>query len=96
MFLLLRNVQVSVVYPGLIDTGMFFGVNHRFPRITPPLDPKYVSKEIIAILDSGRGQDIKLPFYGNLVGILRLLPREFSDWVREVCLQSFSYLVYGC
>lgn len=79
-----RNVQVSILYPGLIDTGMFLGVEHRFPHLTPPLNPKHVSNKIISILDSGRGQELKLPFYANFVALLRMMPLELADFLREV------------
>lgn len=78
------NVQVSILYPGLINTGMFLGVDHDFPRLTPPLDPKYVSEKIISILDSGRGHDLKLPYYANFVTFLRFIPVEFADFLREI------------
>jgi hypothetical protein len=63
---------------------MFFGVDHHFPRITPPLNQKYVSEKIISVLESGRGQDLKLPFYSNFAAFLRIIPREFSDFIRQV------------
>lgn len=69
---------------------MFLGVDHKFPRLTPPLQPKYVAENIISILDSGRGQDLKLPYYSNLAAFIRIIPREFADMVREV---KFSFLI---
>jgi hypothetical protein len=63
---------------------MFHGVEHIMPRVTPPLDPAKVSSAIISSLNEGRSQDIKLPFYVNGVGLLRLLPIEFADWIRNV------------
>ena len=63
---------------------MFSGVEHDYPFFTPPLDTKYVSEKIISILDSGRCQDLKLPFYANFVTFLRFVPVEIADFVREV------------
>jgi hypothetical protein len=63
---------------------MFFGVDHTFPRITPPLNSKNVAEKIISVLDSGRGQDLKLPYYSNLAAFMRIIPREFADILREV------------
>lgn len=78
------HIHVSTIYPGLIDTGMFSGVEHQFPWLTPPLDPKKLAVQIADVMGSGRGQDLKLPFYVNLVPLLRLFPIEFSDWIRHV------------
>ena len=73
---------------------MFFGVDHRFPRLTPSLSSKYVTGKIISILDSGRGQDLKLPYYANLVALMRIIPREFADIVREVKYLCRNILVF--
>ena len=63
---------------------MFHGVTHKYTWLTPPLHPLYVAKQIAGVLNSNQSQDIKLPFYSNLVPLMRLLPIEFSDVIRDV------------
>lgn len=77
------NVHSSCIYPGLISSGMFIGVSHRFPWLTPPLSVETVANTIVRVLQEGKSQDIKLPLYANLIGILRLLPVELADTVRR-------------
>ncbi|KAJ1344207.1 hypothetical protein BSLG_001347 [Batrachochytrium salamandrivorans] len=77
------NVHVTCVYPGLTLTGMFDGVQHKLTWITPHLSVQRVAQAIVDALESGRNCDIKLPLYTNLVLLLRLLPIEISDIVRN-------------
>ncbi|KAI8927076.1 hypothetical protein BC831DRAFT_453779 [Entophlyctis helioformis] len=78
------NVAVSCIYPGLIETGMFHGVQQNLPWVTPPLSIETVANTVIAALKSGQDQEIKLPLYGTLLPILRVLPSEISDLVKYV------------
>ena len=86
-------MHVSCVYPGLIETGMFTGVKHRFPWITPSLKTEYVAKKIADAIHRNYSQDIKMPFYVNFVGILRLLPIPLADLIRNV-LMMLSFISF--
>ncbi|KAJ3319876.1 hypothetical protein HDV06_005852 [Boothiomyces sp. JEL0866] len=81
---LLGQVQVSTIYPGLVNTGMFLGVDHQFPYLTPQLETDMVVDKIIDVLESGQGQEVHLPFYVKLSTALKVLPVELNNLVRVV------------
>ncbi|KAJ3254822.1 hypothetical protein HK103_006812 [Boothiomyces macroporosus] len=78
------KVQVSTVYPGLVNTGMFLGVDHQYPYLTPQLETEMVVDKIIDILESGQGQEIYLPFYVKLTTALKIFPLEVNNLVRLI------------
>ncbi|NXB32834.1 RDHE2 dehydrogenase, partial [Eulacestoma nigropectus] len=41
------GVKTTIVYPFVINTGMFDGLKTRWPRVFPILDPEYVAERII-------------------------------------------------
>ncbi|KAJ3099089.1 hypothetical protein HDU97_003468 [Phlyctochytrium planicorne] len=77
------NIKVSAIYPGLINTGMFDGVVFKFPWMTPPLETIEVVNGIVDILVKNRSTEIKLPFFVELTPLLRMLPVEYIDFVKE-------------
>jgi short-subunit dehydrogenase len=77
------GVHASMVFPGLINTGMFDGVLHSFPYLTPPLEIENVAQAMLDILESNRSQEVPLPFYVRPTPILRCLPVEINDWVHR-------------
>lgn len=79
----LRRTGVStlVVAPYYIDTGMFAGVQTRFPRLLPILRDTDVATRILDAVQSGR-QQLVLPPLARLVPALRVLPvRPFDALV---------------
>ncbi|MCC6495028.1 MAG: SDR family oxidoreductase [Propionibacteriaceae bacterium] len=79
----LRRTGVStlVVAPYYIDTGMFAGVQTRFPRLLPILREADVATRILDAVQSGR-QQLVLPPLARLVPALRVLPvRPFDALV---------------
>ncbi|KAJ3190454.1 hypothetical protein HDU85_000752 [Gaertneriomyces sp. JEL0708] len=82
------NIKAICVHPGLIETGMFTGVSHQRKWLTPALKTEEVAHAVIAAIREGQNQDIYLPLYTHAVPLLRFLPIELADWVRELC--SFS------
>ncbi|KAL2918700.1 hypothetical protein HK105_201534 [Polyrhizophydium stewartii] len=78
------NVHTSCIYPGLIDSGMFQGVDHKMPWITPPLTPERVAAEIVRTVQLGRSRSVRLPLYTYSGPIMQLLPIEISDFIRKV------------
>ncbi|KAK6096317.1 hypothetical protein MT418_003157 [Batrachochytrium dendrobatidis] len=87
------NVYVTCVYPGLTTTGMFEGLSHKFPWLTPFMEPKRVAHAIVDALESGQSHDIKFPLYAHALPLLHILPIEISDLVKCV---SFSNWFMSC
>ncbi|KAJ3326473.1 hypothetical protein HDU76_012892 [Blyttiomyces sp. JEL0837] len=79
-----HNISVSCVHPGLIQTGMFNGVDMKFQWLTPPFKTIQVANSIMGVIKGNRSVDVKLPFFGELMPIMRMLPVEFADWIRDV------------
>jgi all-trans-retinol dehydrogenase (NAD+) len=78
------GVHLSVIFPGLINTGMFDGVTHRFPFLTPQLDIETVADEMFSILERNTSQQVVLPFYVRLSPILACLPVEINDFLHRI------------
>jgi hypothetical protein len=75
---------MTVICPGMIETGMFHGVSMTMRHITPPLATEEVSDAMIKSLETGISGDVKLPTYANFIGaVARGFPIEVVDWVRE-------------
>ncbi|KAI0268187.1 retinal short-chain dehydrogenase/reductase [Gloeopeniophorella convolvens] len=82
------QIRTSLVLPGHILTPLFSTV--RLPSswlykfFVPSLEPIYVTKAIIAVMDEQHSQTVYLPFYTNFTPALRLLPsflRDFAQWL---------------
>ncbi|KAI8902844.1 hypothetical protein BC833DRAFT_546591 [Globomyces pollinis-pini] len=78
------NVHMSCLFPGLITTGMFLGVSHSLPWITPPLTPNIVAVKMVDMLESNYSQDVHMPFYAKFLPLIRFLPVEINDWIHIV------------
>ncbi|CAG8449611.1 2977_t:CDS:2 [Acaulospora colombiana] len=78
-----KTVRTTLVCPGEIKTGMFEGIEVRFPFITPPLAPLDVVKLIFTALEKDQGQDIFVPYYVHFVPALRILPSFVHDLVHK-------------
>ncbi|TPX71186.1 hypothetical protein SpCBS45565_g01316 [Spizellomyces sp. 'palustris'] len=92
--LLGTNVRMTCVYPGLIDTGMFSGMVHQRPWLTPPLKTSEVCNAIVTALEVGRSRDVFLPLYTYIAPLLRFLPIEFGDAVRQMSGANQEMLAY--
>ncbi|KAI8826804.1 uncharacterized protein EV422DRAFT_491197 [Fimicolochytrium jonesii] len=80
------NLRMTNVYPGLVATGMFAGVdeNHGIPWLTPVLHPQEVVDAIIDALKKAQNSEIYLPLYTNAAPLFRFLPQELGDFIRWV------------
>eukprot|EP00842_Homolaphlyctis_polyrhiza_P006476 jgi/Hompol1/682/HPOL_002518-RA len=68
----------------LIMSGMFNGVTHKNPWMTPPLSVANVANKIVSVLESGKSSDVKMPLYTNGSPLLRMLPIEIADLIRKL------------
>ncbi len=75
-----KNVSTTVVCPYFIDTGMFRGVQTRFPFILPILKEEYVADRIMKAIGKKRARLI-LPRFVYLVWLIRYLPVTWFDAV---------------
>lgn len=57
---------------------MFDGVVHRFPWLTPHLQPRDVSEKMALILE-GCSSEIMIPFYARFVPLLKMFAIEWND-----------------
>jgi all-trans-retinol dehydrogenase (NAD+) len=71
-------IRTTVVCPYYIDTGMFDGVQTRFPKLLPILDPDDVVERIVVAIERDRARLI-LPPMVRLVPLARVLPPRLAD-----------------
>ena len=71
-------IRTTVVCPYYIDTGMFDGVQTRFPKLLPILDPDDVVERIVVAIERGRARLI-LPPLVRIVPLARVLPPRLAD-----------------
>ncbi len=76
-------IHTLAVCPFYIDTGMFAGVQTRFSRLLPILDPVEVSTQVIDAIEDGR-QQLVLPPLVRILPVLRVLPTRLFDRVMDV------------
>jgi all-trans-retinol dehydrogenase (NAD+) len=75
-------VRTTVVCPFFIDTGMFQGVQTRFPLLLPILKSEYVARRIVRGVLKNRWRLI-MPFFVYSVFWLRIFPTGFFDAVAD-------------
>ncbi|NUT71982.1 SDR family oxidoreductase [Pseudarthrobacter sp. C4D7] len=77
------GVNTLVVCPYYINTGMFDGVQTRWPRILPILGEEDVAAAVLDAIEAGR-RKLVLPPLVNLLPVLRVLPVSVFDRVMDV------------
>lgn len=77
------RVRTMVVCPYYIDTGMFGGVQTRFPWLLPILKEHAVARRVLDGIEAGR-QQLVLPPAVRLLPVLRALPVSLFDKVNDV------------
>ncbi|MDQ4491599.1 SDR family oxidoreductase [Sinomonas sp. ASV486] len=77
-----HDVGTLVVCPYYINTGMFEGVETKFPALLPILEEHDVALKVIDGIESGREQII-LPPFARLVPLMRFLPTRAFDRVAD-------------
>lgn len=71
-------VRTLAIAPYYINTGMFAGVQTRFPRLLPIMEPEYVAEQILRGIERGT-QLLVLPKQIRPVSALRALPVAAYD-----------------
>lgn len=79
-----NGIKTLLICPGQLKTRMFSSIPSPLSLFAPELDPKYVSQKLVAALEVGRRGEIKLPFYGNLMPIMRAIPWPVVEFLRDV------------
>ncbi|UVI36845.1 SDR family oxidoreductase [Brevibacterium spongiae] len=77
------RVNTLAVCPFYINTGMFKGVQTKFPRLLPILEENDVSVRVLDAVESGREQ-LVMPSLVRLVPGVRLLPTRAFDKVMDI------------
>lgn len=77
------KVRTLVVAPYYVSTGMFEGVNTRFPLLLPILQPQKVATKVLNAIESGR-QQLMLPPMITVVPALRILPPVAFDLILDL------------
>ncbi|KAI0462521.1 hypothetical protein LJB42_004015 [Komagataella kurtzmanii] len=76
------GVKTLLICPGQMQTRMFNGVITPSSLVAPLLDPTYVAKYIVGAVELGRRGEIKIPFYGNFLPIIRAAPWPIVELAR--------------
>jgi len=74
------GVMTTVVCPFYINTGMFRGVQSRFPFLLPILEEDAVAERIVHAIRTNRRR-LSLPRLVHLLPALRVLPIGLFDWI---------------
>jgi all-trans-retinol dehydrogenase (NAD+) len=76
------SVNTLTVCPFYINTGMFDGVQTRFPALLPILDEVVVAGQILDSIERGRAM-LVLPWFARTLPLVRLLPIRAFDRVAD-------------
>jgi len=75
------KVKTTCICPYYIDTGMFKGVQTKFPLLMPIMSEKYATRRIVNAILQEEAVCV-LPWFGNLTILMRaLLPTSVFDAV---------------
>ncbi|MDP9889134.1 SDR family oxidoreductase [Pseudarthrobacter enclensis] len=77
------GVNTLVVCPYYIDTGMFDGVQTRWPMLLPILQEEDVATKVLDAIEAGR-RKLVLPPLVNVLPVLRILPVNAFDRLMDV------------
>ncbi|ODV97175.1 hypothetical protein PACTADRAFT_66036 [Pachysolen tannophilus NRRL Y-2460] len=77
-----KGVKTLLICPGQLKTRMFTGVKTPSTLLAPELDPSHVARNVLSAVELGRRGEIKLPFYGNFMPIMRAVPWPLAEIIR--------------
>ncbi|QCB49638.1 SDR family NAD(P)-dependent oxidoreductase [Rhodococcus sp. PAMC28707] len=72
------GVNSLVVCPYFVSTGMFKGVQTKYPLLLPILTPEFVAEKTLTAIEKGR-QELIMPRFVNLLSPARVLPVRWFD-----------------
>ena len=76
------SVNTLTVCPHYIGTGMFDGVQTKFPWLLPILEEAKVAAKILQSVEKGKAQ-LVLPKFVNVIPVTRILPVRAFDKVTD-------------
>jgi all-trans-retinol dehydrogenase (NAD+) len=76
------SVNTLTVCPHYIGTGMFDGVQTKFPWLLPILEEQKVAARILASVEKGKAQ-LVMPWFVNVIPVTRILPVRAFDVVTD-------------
>ena len=76
------SVNTLTVCPHYIGTGMFDGVQTKFPWLLPILDEAKVAAKILQSVEKGKAQ-LVMPKFVNVIPVTRILPVRAFDAVTD-------------
>lgn len=79
-----NGIKTLLICPGQLKTNMFSSIQSPSSLFAPELEPSFVAKKLFNALELGRRGEIKLPFYGNFMPIMRAIPWPIVEFLRDV------------
>jgi all-trans-retinol dehydrogenase (NAD+) len=76
------KVRSTLVCPYYINTGMFDGVQSRFPLLLPILDENYAANRIVLGIERGE-ESICMPYIVGVSMVARFLPASWQAFIAE-------------
>ncbi len=78
------KIQTLLINPGQMKTPMFQDLSTPNEFLAPVINPLLVAQFIVDKLDMRSGGEFGLPFYSNLLGLMRVLPSGLYWIVRRL------------
>lgn len=75
-------VKTTVVCPFYVNTGMFQGVQSRFPRLLPVLEEEVVARRVLRAIGRDH-QRVVMPPLVRILPAMRLLPTRLFDRIMD-------------
>jgi len=69
-----KNIKTVLVAPGQLGTRLFKDIKTPSNFLAPIVEPVYLAKEIVNLIDSGENGEIRMPFYASCAPIFAALP----------------------
>jgi hypothetical protein len=79
-----KNIKLILVAPGQLATGLFSFVKTPSEFLAPVVEAVQLAKEVIDMIDSGRGGAIRLPFYTQWIPLVGAFPAGVQKLFRNL------------
>lgn len=79
-----NGIKTLLICPGQLKTNMFSSIQSPSSLFAPELEPSFVAKKLINALELGRRGEIKIPFYGNFMPVMRAIPWPAVEFLRDI------------